>query len=190
VAWDIASDANTPEQRNQIASLLIAANPDETDYTIEAQRAIVAASMEALHRKAPGEWTLLHLLAALQPSAIAAVLSECPSTKAVSEKYLEPSPHTTPQLLDSLHSKLQPFYPIASMWQSAIEKISLAAWAKSESILILGNDESHRQWLVLLNRLLLHIFCMTPLSPLNVPCRRTWLFLPELEKIAAVDFLQ
>ena len=140
-AWDIPADAQTPGQTRQIAAAFIRDDQDETQYAVEAQRALVAAAIEALHTMSSSNWGLSHLLAALRPEAIEAVLCEYSTTREVYENYLgRYSPDDAAELLALLQSKLQPFYPIAAAWQHTRKHMSLRSWANSHDILVLGND--------------------------------------------------
>jgi hypothetical protein len=79
--------------------------------------------------------------------------------------------------------------PIAALWEHTSQKFSLNQWVKEESILLLGCEESLRQPLDAINRILFQRITELVLAQPESDTQRTWFFLDELKEAGKLDAL-
>jgi len=116
-------------------------------------------------------------------------LQSFPATRHVAREHFERSEVTRSNVQYTCTSNLGKLRPIACLWEKASEKISLTEWVKSDSILILGNDENLRDTLDAINRVLFQRLSELILSQSESDTRRTWVFLDELKEMGKLDNL-
>lgn len=142
-AWDVAADCTTLATAQQIGAVFIPEEDGPNRYFSDAGRDLFVGIIEAFLLHCPGLWTLRDLLlAANSAEMMEHILSLHPVTRArvgyFKEQRTFSSIHTT------LTSRLAPFGIVAACWDRARDKVSLNEWARSESILVLGSDETTR----------------------------------------------
>lgn len=170
VAWDIARDIDTPAKAEQTSNILVAdrAGPGEDDFFLQAARAILTANQVALINCPPNakSWTFrdLMLTALYEPYTRfilnLAVEHESPPLMMagrVIDQFLDCDPRTASNIRATISALLSPFEPIAACWDKARKggrTFSIAEWSRdtSQDILVLGNDETARSSLDIVNR--------------------------------------
>jgi len=186
-AWDVADDAPSVKQTQEIVAAFLPAVSQQETFLAESARAVLAAVIDALNEKAAGKWNLLHLIAATEPPNLRTLLLGSPATEMVCKTHLA-DPHAG-LVVSFLQSRLQPLKPIAAAWQHAPRKISIAAWLQSSSTLVLASSFRHQHLLAPLNRILFQLLASSLVEPKAFPPQRTWVFLSDLCQIGRLESL-
>jgi len=184
-AWDIAHDAATPQQAQTVVVALLPAEPHHDPLLLESARALLAAIIQAFNEKAPGNWNLLHLVAAVERRNLKAVLNISSAT-AMAYKTLSANPHRH-LVAAFVQSRLQPLKPAAAAWRHASRKISIAAWLQSPSVLMIASSIRNQHVLAPLNRVLFQLLVGNLLEPATVAPPNTWVFLSDLCQIGRLE---
>jgi hypothetical protein len=193
LAWDIARDITDETSARQVAQTLIPKNERENQpFFNDAARDLVSGAIVALQHLAPGNWTLRDLLHAIaSESALRSVLSATEATTHYISKYFKPKT-TLQNILSAIATHMAPYRAIAAAWHRAAQAgrtFSLNEWISYPRVLILGEDETNREALAAVNRL---IFTRATELLLNQPDRctpLTWVFLDELRDLGRLDAL-
>lgn len=183
VAWDIAKDVTSPASALQIATNHIPKDSGSNSYFSDASRDLLYGLMLTLNEIAPGEWTYSDLIhAAGSRERILQILSKSSYGRDRIQSYISPDENdrTTRSVLSTLKSRMAPFECIAALWSRAERKISLRDWVQSDSILVLGNDESARMAIDAINQVIFQRLAELLLAQSECETRRTWLFLDEV----------
>lgn len=142
-AWDMAADCNSLATALQIGAVFIPEDSGQNRYFTDAARDLFTGNIEALMLRAPGRWTLRDLIIASRSREIMEdLLSRCPTTRDRAAYFQDEK--TFSSIHTTLTSRLAPFGVVAACWDRAPYRISLNDWARSESILIYGSDETTR----------------------------------------------
>lgn len=189
-AWDMGSDITEPATAKQIASIFI---PEEKNasqpFFSDAARHLMEGVMVAFILTRPGRWTLRDVLLALKSEErLKLVLSSSPVTADLIGTYLS-NERESRSIIATLGTKLGPFDVVAALWQASPRKISLKEWLQSEAILVLGNDESYRSSLDVINRVVFKRVVELLLAQPETRDGRTWFFLDEVKEAGNLDAL-
>lgn len=194
VGWNLAADIRTPASAFQMASTLIPdVKTDNNPFFSNAARHLMAGAINALLLHAKGRWTFRQLLLMMRdPDILRPLLDRSEQTRFLLQYFEHPG--TFQNILSTVLTALAPFEVIAAAWDRAGEQISLAAWLREESILVLGNDESNRAALEAMNRLIFRRIGELVLSQPELPepsarSPRTWFFLDEVREAGKLDNL-
>ncbi len=185
--WDLADDAGSARQRQEIVAALLPADSQHDTFLLESARAVLAAVIDTLNERAGGKWSLVHLVAAVEPPNLQSVLRSTPAGERVCTTHLV-GPHAG-LVASFLQSRLQPLKPIAAAWQHAKRKISIAAWLQSSSTLVLASSFRHQHLLAPLNRILFQLLASSLVEPNAFPPQGTWVFLSALCQIGRLEAL-
>jgi type IV secretory pathway TraG/TraD family ATPase VirD4 len=188
-AWDTAADITTAPAAHQLARILIPANEnDHNRFFPDAARSLLEATFLFLIRQHPGKWTLRQaLLLVRNPRHLEQVLSSSSDTHDLLNLF-EYKP-TLQNIMAAVVTYLRPYQLIAAAWEHAPRKLSLTQWMKSESILILGNDEGNRAAVDTLHRVLFFRIAELILSRPEGDGGQTWFFLDEIREAQKLDKL-
>lgn len=194
VGWNLAADIETPAAALQMASTLIPdVKTDNNPFFANAARHLMAGAINALVLHANGRWTFRQLLLMMRDSEkLRTVLDRSDQTRFLLQYFEHPG--TFQNILSTVLTALAPFEVIAAAWDRAEEQISLAAWLREESILVLGNDEANRAALEAMNRLIFRriaemVLSQTELYEPGFRSPRTWFFLDEVREAGKLDNL-
>ena len=169
-AWDIAADLKSIVDLRQFASILVPNRgaSDASRFFDDAVRDLLTGALVSLAFCAPNakEWTFRDLLlGVLYPANLDYLLkfdvahdgTLLPMMGRLRETYLSGDPRTTSNIRATLSSCLSIFEPIAAIWELARQKkrtFSVEEWIKSDDVLVLGNDETSRASLDVINQAL------------------------------------
>jgi hypothetical protein len=188
VAWDLAADCRAPATAMQLASILIPAEEGPNRFFTDAARDLLTGALISLHRTLPGQWVLRDLLLVIRDrERLASLLMRVPEVRDRLQYFAEP--RTFQNIFSTLAARTAVYEPLAACWDRAAGALSLAGWVQSESILVLGNDESVRTALDALNRA---VFQRLTELVLAGPERRevsTWIFLDEVREAGKLEGL-
>jgi len=194
VAWDMAKDITSPATAQQIASILIPENKNASQpFFADAARHLLSGVLISFIKNAPENWRLRDVLIALKSQErLKKVLLATPETSDLVEQYFSDAT-TARNVMSTVATKMQRYEFIAAAWSKAKKSISLRDWLKSESILILGNDEATRTALDAINQVIFKrlselILAQTE-SETGITGRRTWIFLDELRQAGKLEGL-
>lgn len=188
VAWDLAADCHAPATAMQLASILIPAEEGPNRFFTDAARDLLTGALISLHRTIPEQWTLRDLLLVIRDrERLASLLRSVPEVRDRLQYFAEP--RTFQNIFSTLAARTAVYEPLAACWDRAGAALGLAGWVQSESILVLGNDESVRSALDALNRA---VFQRLTELLLAGPERRetsTWIFLDEVREAGKLEGL-
>ena len=190
VAWDMAVDITEPATAKQIASIFIPEDKNASQpFFADAARQLLEGVMVAFILSRPHKWTLRDVLVALKSgSRLEAVLASTSVTKDLVETYLS-NERETKSVIATIATKLGPLDVVAALWESAESKVSLREWLKTESILVLGNDEAYRSSLDIINQVIFKRVVELLLAQPETNMGRTWFFLDEVKEAGNLDAL-
>ena len=184
-AWDIARDVTAPATALQIATNHIpkqgAQNPNS--FFTDAARDIFYGLMLSFDEIASERWTYSDLIhAAGNRGRIEAVLSKTSSGRDRIKSYIakKEDDRTTRNIFSTLRAHLAPFECVAASWSRAGRRVSLREWVTSDSVLVLGNDESARHAIDSVNGVIFQRLSELLLAQPESKERRSWLFLDEV----------
>jgi len=188
-AWDIAADITTPAAAQEIASILIPEDKNTTQpFFPDSGRHLLTKTIEFLIRRLPGSWTLRDaLLIAKSTSLLRRVLTETPGNSELLDYFR--SETTGANILSTIHTKFQRYEFIAAMWEHAETKFSLEKWLTSESILVLGNDETTRSALDAINQVIFHRLSKLLIGLPESNTTQNWIFLDEVREAGRLEGL-
>lgn len=190
VAWDIARDVTDDSTARQIASILVPPDNGPNNFFTNAARDLLAGTMHALLSNVPEKWTLRDVLLIMEDlDRLEALLRSCVHTKSLVKTYLLKE-KTAQDIFSSISTHVFVFRPIAALWEHAKEKISLGEWTTSDSILVLGNDESLRFPLDAMNRVIFQRVSELVLNRTNSRTRRTWFIVDEAADVGKLKVLK
>jgi len=188
VAWDIATDVQTPEQARHFAEAFIPPpKGDDKPFFTNAARNIDAGVTNALNRIAPGKWTLRDKL---RITASEKRLRKILAGTDLIEQYFKPR-DTFDNIRNTLANVTVELEPVAALWERTERKISLRRWVRDGgSILVLGGKENLQSALEPLNRVAFKIISSDFLSERESPVRsRLWFYCDELKTAGRLDSL-
>jgi type IV secretory pathway TraG/TraD family ATPase VirD4 len=194
VAWNMAADLQSPAAALQAAATLVPeSKADSNPFFTNAARHLLYGAILALIELAPGRWTFRHALLLLRdPLRLHRLLSKSEHTHHLLNYFNHPT--TAQNIFSTVLTYTSPYEIIAACWDRAEAAISLADWIKSESILVLGNDEQNRAAIDTINRLLFRRLAELALAQEEVDDRaakaqRTWCFLDEVREAGKLELL-
>ena len=190
VAWDMAKDITSPATAQQIASILIPENKNASQpFFADAARHLLSGVFISFIKLCPEKWSLRDVLVALKSKErLSKVLLASPETSDLVEQYFSDAT-TARNVMSTVATKMQRYEFIAAAWSKAEKSISLRDWLKSESILILGNDEATRTALDAINQVIFKRLSELILAQTESESRRTWIFLDELRQAGKLEGL-
>ncbi len=183
VAWDLASDCTTVAVARTIPPLLAPATQRQDDghFFDQAVHDIMSNVFIGLHRSAPNRWTLRDVLAIMcDRRRLRAFLEQHVQNSASGLLSYFEEQRTAHNVMASIRARLGRYEPIAAAWHGASRRFSIHEWARGESILVLGNDESCREPIDTVNAVLFNRIVEEVLAQSDSQKRRTWFFLDEV----------
>lgn len=217
-AWDIAADIRTPIEATQFTHVLVPSatyQSDSGEFFSAAVRDIFIAVLLTLMQCTAdgGVWRFRDaLLAVLYPAYLERILDidrtrdgkSAPWNARCRDLYLSKAtdPRTRSNIMASVQARFSPFQGIGASWDAALEcgdparRISLADWVESDQLLVLGNDESARSTIDLVNRALFQraaelLLSKQPQTPDAIAegGNGTWVILDEAKEAGRLEAL-
>ena len=192
--WAMNQDIRDGPTAFQIASILIPRTGRETQpFFIEAAQSLLGGVMEAFCHHCPDTWTLRDVVLALRyPKRIAAILATCVQTHHLIKTYVGGEKRDS-DVSATIENYMRSLSFVAAYWHHATHPpISLEAWAKEESILVLGVDPQNDEILRALNRA---VFKRLVEITRRLPdlekgeTRQAWFIIDELRNAGSLDDL-
>lgn len=190
--WDIAGDARSPHQANEIARTLIPEmSGRENPFFVAAARAVLAAAMVSLNATRGINWNLMDLLLAVSSQYLKSTLLESAQGKEVLDTYFSDNNASSTDLKKTLATVLHPLVPVAAAWdRDSREKVSIRKWAiEGEGVLMLGNLNAYSAAMRALNRTVLNILIEALLDLTSEQVKETYVFLDEFQSLGYIDNL-
>ncbi len=192
VAWAMAADIKNPAAALQVATMLVPESKNDANpFFTNAARQLVYGALLALMERSAGQWTFRQALLLLRDAKrLQGLLAQSGSTEHLLSHFAHPA--TAQNILSTVLTYTTPYEIIAACWDQASHALSLSDWFKTESILVLGNDEQNRAALDTINRLLFRRLTELAISGSEVnegTRRRTWFLLDEVREAGKLDLL-
>lgn len=196
-SWDIAADVDGEAAATAIAALLVEDGAQEKSDTSHfyntAARNVIAGLLFGLHLEYGRDWTFRDFLLILdQFKHVSAFLKQRHETARFIGDY-DANANTFGNLKATLRNIVVNYHAIAACWHcSNRPPISINAWMKGESVILLGYDNSKPVQFSALNRAILYKLSQTILAAGNRvdPEReRTWVFLDEAPLVGRLPIL-
>lgn len=190
VAWDMAQDIDSPIYAQQMASILIPEVKNATQpFFADASRHLLTGVIVSLIKNAHYAWTFRDVLLIMKSrERIREALEACSYTSELADEYLQDGV-TSNNIMSTIASKLHRYEFIGAVWDKASKSISLKDWLNSESVIILGNDESARSALDAINQVIFKRLTELILAQEESQSRQTWFFLDELRQAGKLEGL-
>lgn len=194
VPWDIAGDTLSPADADNVAEILVPEGKDgekNSAYFVSTSREIVSSVIQALHFTRGRDWTLrdfVHVCGDYR--RLEALLAVCPATEHVIPIHSK-TPDTYGNIMSSLQTIVRTFRVVAACWHRATEKpLSMNEWMHSNSVLVLGHNDTQAATFATLNRCLIHKISHSILDPTiarHPEQERTWIFLDEARDLGKMQ---
>lgn len=189
LAWDIAKDATDFGVISQFAKIFVPEFNESQRYFSDAARDLLDGIMRSFSEMTPGVWTLRDLVIAMQTKeSMVAVWQRSPYTRALIPLYCHPA-STFASVRSTLATRLRPLEQVAACWARAAHRISLNDWVRSNSVLVLGADDSRRAALDPINHVVFQRIAELLLAKPDNLVDRTWIQLDEAREFGKVPGL-
>jgi type IV secretory pathway TraG/TraD family ATPase VirD4 len=215
-AWDMASDIDSPVSARQLAAILVpddqAVSANESFFTSATRDLIAGVVVALIARRKVTEgkcrWDLRDILNILLNAGTTDGFQDLNflfqrsehsgSLKRLMAYFAEP--RLKANVVATINSKLTAFEPIAAAWDHAAtvegRSISLREWLRSKDVMVLGNEETARESIDTINRVIMRrvselILAQPEVSPSDMAAGsgRTWVFLDEVREAGKLDGL-
>lgn len=188
--WDMAHDIDSPTAARQLAVTLVPESKESQPFFSNAVRELLTAVVTVFTQNLPGRWTLRDVLLVMKSKdRLRQVLMSHPSTAEKVGDFLDCGDVTLGSIMATAATKLGPFESIAASWENVQRRISIKNWLRSESILVLGNDERIRASLDTINQLFVAIAAQHTLTMSESSSRRTWFIFDEFREAGKLNGL-
>lgn len=183
VGWDLAKDARTDAERDDVARLIIGDAPPGTEsFFPEAARFLVSAVLHALFDACGTAWQLADVCRVLGNAVVLrGFLSSNPHVRS-RLLFLAKGNEAAESVLMTVLVRFQDLSPVAACWLK-VPKLSLRDWMEGESALLLGHDPTASSAIQAVNRTIFKRLSALVLSPANQRTSTTWFVLDELASL-------
>jgi type IV secretory pathway TraG/TraD family ATPase VirD4 len=190
-AWDIAKDCRTPAAIEQLVTNLVPEEKSSNNrFFTDATRELMRGAIQFLASQGDS-WTLRDLLLLLSNlDDLKLALAKSPSTSMVLQVLGDDI--TARNVFATLTTVIRRYETVAAAWATAKERISVADWVNSDSILVLGLHEQLRHPLSNIYRVFLQLVTEALLDKPETPDVQTFVILDEVRhmgKLAGVRSL-
>ena len=187
--WDMSADVTSPVSALQVASILIPEESASTNrYFTDTSRDLLAELMMCFVASG-SSWTLRDVVLGMRSrERLQETLCKTDRGRELFEMH-SGDPRAFHNVLSTARSKLAPYEPVAALWARSEKRVALRDWVRGEMVLVLGNDDSARQAMDSLNRLIFQRACELALRQPDSSTRRTWFFLDEVREAGTLDSL-
>lgn len=187
-AWDICRDAKSPAIIAEIAVTLLPEASESQPYFINSARCLAEGVMLSFLCRGI-EWTLADLLRAFRsPKLLRRVLRACPYTRHLIPLFCYDK-KILGDILSTFASRMMAFVPLAASWEHAVERFSIEEWSAEEYALVLGNYETGKRAINIVNRCIFKRACDVILNQPDSVSRKTHFILDELSEMGHLDGL-
>lgn len=188
VAWDLYKDIQEPQVAIEFTYNIIPQVPESQPFFSDAARHLILGVILSFMRTGV-EWSLADLLCATQsPKKLKGVLRKHAETRDLISLYLYDK-RLAANIISTIATKFLPFGPVAAAWEHAKRRVSLATWARSEMIWILGCSEISRTSMQVLNRCMVKRAIDLTLDADESRTRRNWFIIDELADVGRLEGL-
>jgi hypothetical protein len=190
-AWDMARDLNcTADCRQVAASLIPERRGDKDSFWTAACRSVVTGVLDVLRQERAGECTFANFLRIMRdPRRVEAILSLRPETAPLWES-ARGDERTLANLFASLSSYLNPFEPIAALWEKSENSFSITDWVqKPGQVLVLRDHPRFSETLKPIHRLIFDLSARQVLSLPDSFQRHVWYLADEAIALGRLENL-
>ncbi len=190
-AWAMAQDLNCTADCRQVAAALIPERRGDKDsFWIAACRNVVTGVLDVLRQEHAEECTFANFLRIMRaPQRIEAILSLRPETAPLWES-VRGDDRTLANLFASLSSYLNPFEPIAALWEKSENSFSITEWVQnSGQVLVLRDHPRFSESLKPIHRLIFDLSARQVLSLPDSFQRHVWYLADEAIALGRLDNL-
>lgn len=186
VAWDVAADITSPTDALNLACSLIQGEEGTNRYFSDSAQLVVRAVILSLMKHSGSSWTFADLVnATTSRERLEAVLKRDKFGRDALEGFL-PDNNTGHCVASTIYSNMVFYESVAAQWQRVGRKLSLKAWLKDSSVLLMGDNEAASASLVVINRAMFRFLAEQIDVQSNSDTRRTWLYADELRLAEAI----
>lgn len=180
VVWDISKDICSPARaQNLVTSLVPSEKSGNNQYFTDAARQVLAGVAESLIRHSPFDWTFADLVyISLSKDRIQSVLRRDGRGREVLESFFAEE-RTCYQVFTTIVSRMAYFKPVAALWQTIPDRLSIRDWLQSESIVLLGSNATVKTSLDAINQQIFRVMVEEIDVQTNSDSRRTWVWVDE-----------
>lgn len=188
-AWDLAKDITTPAEADDMATLLIPADPSAKDpYFAHMAQRFLSGVIQAFQFNAPGQWTLRDLvLSAKDPEILKRIFLSCRYTQDLCRHF--GAELTSENVRSTMDGRLLALQSVAASWHRAKETFTIGEWMKNQQVLVLGNSPKGRDPIRRINQLLFTSLAKEVLGKPGRERSKHWFFLDELRELGELDYL-
>jgi type IV secretory pathway TraG/TraD family ATPase VirD4 len=192
-AWDMAADVTAPATAQQIAAILIPVEKNSSQpFFANAARHLLYGVLLAFIGLAPGQWTFRDVCLALRSEEwLRDILARSEHTEHLVAMYLNEG-DTLNSVKATIATKMMPYEVVAAAWSRTASKVRLRDFldpGRERLVLVLGNDESNRDAVDAINRVLLRRLSELIIAQPESEERRTWIFFDEVREAGRLDGL-
>lgn len=200
-AWNMAADITTLAHAAELAKILVPTSDNESNpFFTNAVRSLLTGIVTVFMLKYPGKWTFRQVLLVMQDERrLEKALRSNPRTEQLANQFLDPELGITlKNIVTSIGTRLAPYEPIAAAWDKAIREnpentISIRDWIAGNQILVLGNDETSRSTIDLINQVFVKFASEQSLAAsesVGSRSRVTWFFFDEFSEAGKLPGLR
>ena len=198
VGWAIGEDIREQAHIVQVAADLgPPSSGDSRDpFFPRASRSLIQAVIEVFVEKSGTKWTLRDVLCAFSSSDVlrAVLKSTVRGTEAEERVFGGADPRTSSNIYLTSCVDLVQYEVVAACWHQASRSVSLKQWTNESTVLVLGYDDSAKEALSAINRIL---FTRAAQISFDGPIvdsdsdriRRSFFFLDEAQEIGRLNLL-
>ena len=190
--WAIATDARNPAKALNVAARFVPRGETAGNgkFFDDMARILAWSVMDSFNRHLPREWTYSDVVYSCSSSGrVVEILSrdeEGREQLAGVFRDVKKMNVTADNIYSTLYSKMAFHRPVAALWQRASKELSMHEFVKSDSIVLLGTDETMDEAFRVVNGMMFASFVEEMGVQSNSTTRESVLWLDELEFCEAI----
>lgn len=147
VRWDVSRDVTSPAKALNLAAKFVPdTDGDKNKFFSDSARILLWGVINSFNRHSPAEWSYSDLVhAAISSSRVVEILTRDEDGRETLEgvfRDAEKMNITADNIFSTLYSNMAFHSPVAALWQRAGQALSIKDWIVSDSVLIIGNDQT------------------------------------------------
>lgn len=190
--WDIATDGRNPAKALNIAARFVPQGEatGNSRFFDDMARILVWSVMNSFNRHLPKKWTYSDVVYACSShERLIQILGRDPLGQedlAGVFRDAEKMNVTGDNIFSTLYSKMAFHRPVAALWQRCTESLSMHDFVRSDSIVLVGTDETMDEAFKMINGMIFTSFVEEMAVLSNSTSRESLLWLDELEFCEAI----
>ena len=192
VRWDVSRDITNPARALNLATKFISLEESGGNgkFFSDSARILLWNVINSFNRHSPGIWTYSDLVfAASTADRVIEILNrdeEGREALAGVFRDAEKMSVTADNIFSTLYSNMAFHRPVAALWQRTKDAISIRDWVRSDSILVLGVDQTMEEAFNLINGMVFETFVQEVSTQSISRTRENLLWLDELRQCKAI----